>query len=134
MKLVRFSTSDSLGALFTKLDDLLDALKIPYAHNGTIRLILEEVIMNIYSYAYPQDESGHFTLQCAVKKDRFIAIFRDWGIEFNLLHNPVRHKPADLDSTPYGGLGIEMIRTLADDLLYERDSDTNILRIEKHFN
>lgn len=94
-----------------------------------IELACEEAIVNIISYAYP-DEKGILLIQCEKKRGRFEITIRDHGVPFNPIDveiSPEIDKPAQ--ERRVGGLGIFLIRKAIDEASYQREKDENVLRL-----
>jgi anti-sigma regulatory factor (Ser/Thr protein kinase) len=102
-----------------------------------IELVLEEALVNVMRYAYP-DGNGQVEVVCAEErfpapgKRRFLIEIRDWGPAFNPLERPVPDLAAGISERPIGGLGIHLIRTMAEEVAYARTDGANILSIRFH--
>ena len=97
-----------------------------------IRLAAEEICVNIIKYAYPHEE-GSLTVTAAPDgKDHLILRFTDEGIPFNPAQQPDPEPSPSLQEKQIGGLGIHIVKTIADSFRYERDNNTNtlVLRIQ----
>lgn len=98
-----------------------------------IDLVLEELFVNIVTYAYPES-IGKVQVECKLNVDASQAIitFMDQGIEFN----PLARKETDvhdrLERRPVGGLGIYLAKKYTDSIEYERLDDSNVLTIMKN--
>ena len=90
-------------------------------------LALEEVVTNVFKYAY--DDSGahavRFTAQ--LTPDHVVLRFSDDGRPFDPLAAPPPDLARPLEERAIGGLGIHLVRKLADALVYERSGDRNLL-------
>ena len=91
-------------------------------------LVIEEIVVNIARYAYDRPETGEAELACAVAGPRRLALeISDEGREFN----PLAVEPPDLSrglgGRPPGGLGIFLVRSIAESIAYMRDSGRNVL-------
>ena len=95
-----------------------------------IRLACEEVVVNIASYAYPDDAEGFIDIDIR-KTDRIILRFEDGGVPFN----PLNYEEPDItlpwEERRIGGLGIYLVMKKMDAVRYEYANDRNILTIEK---
>lgn len=93
------------------------------------RLALEEALVNILNYAYPEIE-GLITLSCSFDENRILRFtFKDKGIPFNPL---LFHPPKDellLENRKVGGLGIFLMRKNVDDVQYQHLDGFNILTL-----
>ena len=62
--------------------------------------------------------------------DRDITLsFRDDGAPFDPLAHPSPDLEADLEDRDIGGLGVHLVRTLADEITYVREARHNLLRV-----
>ena len=95
-----------------------------------LRLACEEVVVNIASYAYPDDVEGFIDIDIQ-KTDRIILRFEDGGVPFN----PLNYEEPDItlpwEERRIGGLGIYLVMKKMDAVRYEYANDRNILTIEK---
>ncbi|MFZ4772404.1 MAG: ATP-binding protein [Chlamydiia bacterium] len=94
--------------------------------SSQIQLVVEEIFINICSYAYP-DKRGE--VEIILKKNGgFVEIeFIDEGLEFNPLDYR-RQKPIDEP----GGFGIYIVNHLMDEVVYERKNEQNSLKLKKN--
>lgn len=94
-----------------------------------LELVVEELVVNVGSYAYPQG-GGDMEVDCLLTPDaaRFCLILRDWGVAFDPLGREAPDLDAGLDEREPGGLGIFLVRELADECTYRRHGDMNEFR------
>lgn len=96
---------------------------------GLIRLAVEEALVNIFKYAYPE-KAGDVALRCVVDDDqRFVIEIEDSGIPFNVLAVTEPAITAPLSERKVGGLGIHLIRKFMDEVEYRREEGKNLLRL-----
>ncbi|MDQ1318424.1 MAG: serine/threonine-protein kinase RsbW [Candidatus Poribacteria bacterium] len=97
-----------------------------------IQIAVEEPIVNIISYAYP-DKNGNIEITCSDRKGKGLAIeIVDWGVPFDPMSMPEPDIDAPMDDRRIGGLGIYMMRKLMDEVNYERMENQNILTLVKY--
>ncbi len=93
-----------------------------------IQLAVEEALVNIFNYAYPENRDGEVRILCEPgDQDRLVVEFRDKGIPYafeDLGDADVSSPVADRE---IGGLGVFLIRKMVDDVRFRRDGDENIL-------
>ena len=53
-----------------------------------LRLACEEIVMNVTSYAYPDDVEGFLDVEIEKSDHRIVIRFKDGGIPFNPLERP----------------------------------------------
>lgn len=94
-----------------------------------IELALEEALVNIINYGYP-DGQGKIELLCSkVDYPRSIIIeIHDRGIPFNPLEFTMKSFPQD----GTGGYGIYYIKQIMDEIQYDRIEGANVLKMRKY--
>ncbi|NPA25062.1 MAG: ATP-binding protein [Deltaproteobacteria bacterium] len=96
---------------------------------GEIELVLEEALVNVIRYAYPESE-GDLALEIRSSPESGLVLeIRDRGVSFNPLENPPPDLEADILERAVGGLGIYFIKELADRVSWRRQDQENILTL-----
>lgn len=94
-----------------------------------IELSLEEALVNIIKYAYP-DGKGDMEISCIpVGQGQFVVEISDTGIFFDILSAKEPDITSGVEDRKIGGLGIYFVRKLMDDVTYSRKDEKNILRL-----
>jgi len=99
---------------------------VPADTLNRIAVVLEEVLMNIIRYAYAEEQRGLIEVGCGLAQEGlFCVTIRDKGKAFNplLLHTP--DITIGIEERKIGGLGIHLIRQLADNIDYQRSGGWN---------
>jgi len=91
-----------------------------------IELIVEEVLTNVFKYAY-EGGRGEVALSCKLQGGMLSLRVTDRGSPFNPLDRPPPNLDDDIESRTVGGLGIYFVREMVDDIAYERRDGRNIL-------
>lgn len=106
---------------------------LPAAVVNAADLALEEHVTNILNYAHPDSTSATHTIHIrfAAGNGQLQVEIEDDGRPFNPLDLPPVDTSLPLEEKPVGGLGIHLIRTLMDEVTYERLAGKNILRLRK---
>jgi anti-sigma regulatory factor (Ser/Thr protein kinase) len=132
---------DNLEALLDFVAARAKALDVPPELAGRVRLVLEELLVNVCNYAYAgsgargsaePDSPGLVEVRCLRRAgeqatDLFCVRIRDWGSPFDPLTREAPDTGAGLDERPVGGLGILLAVEMADHLDYCREPDANVL-------
>jgi anti-sigma regulatory factor (Ser/Thr protein kinase) len=94
-----------------------------------IELVVEEVVTNICRHGY-DDQPGQVELRCRpVDGQGLLLEFVDYGRPFDIFAQAPPDLTADLDQREPGGLGLLLIRSMADEVSYNREGNRNILRL-----
>ncbi len=84
---------------------------------------VDEACTNIIKYS----GSDEIEIKCEVKDELVVVQIKDDGVAFNPLEAPTPDLNVPLEERKVGGLGIHFIRTLMDDVKYERREGKNML-------
>jgi serine/threonine-protein kinase RsbW len=102
---------------------------LPESRMGELDLLIEEVLMNIARYAYPEDAPGIVTVSYSIPLPGELALeVGDQGVEFDPLTASPPDLTLDLAQRPIGGLGILLLQSFAKSLTYRREQGWNRLR------
>ncbi len=98
-----------------------------------VELAVEEVVVNIIHYAYPDGKNGEIQLTYEWLEDKYCLInISDDGE----LYNPLCHEEPDINANieerPIGGLGIFLTQQMMDKVCYKIIKGRNNLTIEKN--
>jgi anti-sigma regulatory factor (Ser/Thr protein kinase) len=123
------ATLESLGLVQDFVGSHAKGLGLGADLAGRLELVVEELVVNIGSYAYPGGE-GDMEVDCVLGPDanRFCLILRDWGAAFDPLDRAAPDIEGGLDEREPGGLGIFLVREMADECTYHRNGDMNEFR------
>ena len=123
------ATSDQLGRVLKEVCAFALQSGASEEKIGQIELVLEEILVNIINYAYPQKpgtiEIRYQLLQTSQLKLEII----DNGIPFDPLSIPEADTEAPLEERPIGGLGIFLVRNIAESVDYQRQFGKNVLTV-----
>lgn len=115
------------------IQELEEELCLPKAVVMSVRLALEEAMVNVINYAYPGHETGKINLKALYKPQEKAIRFEltDSGKPFD----PTQVEDVDLslgvEERPVGGLGIFLIKKRMDVVEYKRENDMNKLMMIK---
>ena len=97
-----------------------------------LRMACEEIVMNVTSYAYPDNVEGFIDVEIE-KTDHSITIrFKDGGMPFNPLERPKPDTKLSWKQRRIGGLGIFLVTKKMDAVCYAYEDNHNVLTIEKN--
>ena len=119
---------ESLGPITEFVRKGAREANMPELHVRQLELLIEEILVNIWRYAYPEGASGAVMVTYSVPRSGEMDLeVGDQGVEFN----PLTAIPPDLtlalSQMPVGGLGIHLLRSFATSLNYRRQQGWNRL-------
>jgi serine/threonine-protein kinase RsbW len=123
--------------LNTSLEAVLTRHGIDAGVRGDVRLIVEELASNAIAYGGVDGGSGdgngmgqhELSVNIAIAGDLLTLEFRDEGAPFDPLSAAPPDLEADIMDRPIGGLGLYLIRQIAEETHYHRVGDANLLRV-----
>ncbi len=119
---------ENLESLQEFITECAQAHSVPDDRIFKLQLASEEALMNIFSYAYPDDAPGEVTVLFTMKNARDILIsFEDKGRPFDVLSVADPDTDLTIDERTVGGLGIYFIKKMTDAVWYARKDGKNIL-------
>lgn len=125
---------DKLNDVLGFVEDEVTKAGCPPKTMMQITLSLEEVFVNVASYAYPNpDEPGEVTVAVKADEDKAIIRLTDSGIPFDPLKKADPDLTLSAEERGIGGLGIFLTKKQMDKVDYERKNDKNILTMEKSY-
>jgi len=97
------------------------------ASENRLTLVLEELLTNVISYGYDDDEEHQIHVHLKMEDSILTSTFDDDGRPFDphAAQKPVMDGP--LEDRSVGGLGIHLILTIMDSVEYKRVDDRNRL-------
>lgn len=115
------------------VDEELESCDCPRKEQFEIELAIEEIFVNIASYAYHPAE-GEAEIRCEVLKDplRVVIQFLDGGKPYDPLSREDADTSAEALESREGGLGILLVKRTMDDVQYAYEGGKNILTILKN--
>jgi anti-sigma regulatory factor (Ser/Thr protein kinase) len=119
---------ESLGEITTFVHRAAEQASFPEIDLGRLDLVMEEVVMNVINYAYPDGQGGDIEVGYAIEGPGKLSVqICDNGREFD----PLAKDPPDLrlglSERPIGGLGIFLVKQIAHSISYNRDGERNVL-------
>ena len=129
----------TLNNLNPMIDDVLKgvskSINLSKKKYMEIRLICEEVLLNIIIYSYPNGK-GEMIAGYEFKKDEGCVILKicDYGKEFNIMNEKEPDITLNIMERDIGGLGILLIKKVSDSVEYERKENMNVLTVKKYCN
>jgi len=120
---------EHLHALIDRVSNCAKEQGLSEKRVNEIEIAAEEALVNIFHYAYREQE-GDVEVSCKAERGmRFIIEIVDRGMPFDPLAVPEPDTTLDVAERQIGGIGVLLIKKLMDDVTYKRDRNQNILRL-----
>lgn len=117
-----------LRDLTAAIDAVLETNNVGREVRDDVRLIAEEIVANAIEHG-GSDAQTEIIVEITALEDRLAIEFRDCGRPFDPLTVQVPTLDADIDERAVGGLGLHLVRELAESLSYLREEPYNVLRV-----
>ena len=127
------AAADNLTEVHAFVNERLEAIGCPQKAKNQIDLAVEEIFINIASYAYAP-EKGKAVVRVEVSEDpvSVLITFVDHGIPYDPLAKEDPDIRLSADEREIGGLGIFMTKKIMDDVTYAYKDGQNILTLKKN--
>ena len=97
----------------------------------SLTLAIEEAVVNVMNYAYPEGTAGHVDIEVDADKESVTFVISDTGKPFD----PTKKEDVDItlpaEKRTIGGLGIHLTRQIMDAVDYRYTDHRNILTLRK---
>ena len=94
-------------------------------------LAMEELATNTINFGYTNNEEHLIGVELNIESDRLVVQYVDDGVYFNPLDVQEPDTSLPVEERPTGGLGILLLRKIADTMTYLRDHEKNLVTIQK---
>ena len=123
---------DNLNQVLAFVDGVLEEMDCPLRVQMQIDVAVEEVFVNIASYAYAPG-IGDATIQVETEQDppSLSVTFLDSDVPYDPLKKPDPDVTLSAEERQIGGLGIYMVKKSMDDMRYAYRDGQNVLTIIK---
>ena len=123
---------DQLDDVLAFVDEQLDLIDCPMKSRMQVQIAVEEIFVNIASYAYQPGTGKADILVETVKDPRSVTItFKDRGVPYDPLAKEDPDISLSAEDRPIGDLGIFMTKKSMDEMKYEYRDGQNVLTIRK---
>lgn len=123
------SRIENVETLTAFIDDAL----APYDPSMRAMMQIDVAVDELFSNVVHYSGSQQMTLVLEVKEDVLTAslTFIDDGVEYDPLKKDDPDVTLSAEERKIGGLGIYLVKKTMDDIVYKREGNKNILKIEK---
>ena len=110
------------------------ASRMDESEAANVGLAVEEAVVNVMRYAYPEETKGEIRVKAYVIDDILTFEISDDGTPFDPTAAEGPDMTLSAKKRPIGGLGIYLMRQYMDTMSYKRMGNCNILSLTKNLN
>ena len=133
LRLVLENRIEEITQLPAFVEDAVKASQLPPEVADSLNLALEEAVVNVINYAYPEGTSGEVIIDAATTDIALTFTITDSGKPFDPTARQEVDINASVEDRPVGGLGIHLVRQIMDNVRYERRGEKNVLILTKKY-
>ena len=131
------SRLEGIATLADEMSQWAEEAGVPPKAAAHMNLMLDELITNVVLYGYGEGQPGDIRVEARLAANAMHVVLTDHAPAWD----PLQAKAPDLESgieeRAVGGLGVHFVRTLADEVGYERIDEggrgANRVRLVKRF-
>ncbi|MCR6632707.1 MAG: SpoIIE family protein phosphatase [Magnetospirillum sp.] len=124
---------DELGRLAAVVDDFVEKNGLPERISFNLNLCLDELITNIVSYGYDNDQHHDIHVRLGLEDGVLMCQIIDDAKEYDpFVEAPEPDLDAEVDDRPIGGLGVFLVKEFMDRTEYRREGDRNVVTLWKN--
>ena len=124
-------TMDAIHPATVQAETWLAEQQVSFEAMYLVSLAIEELVTNCIKYGYRDSNNHTIDFLLSVSEGTLRLDVIDDGSPFNPLDAPRPDLSLPPEKRPLGGLGLHLLRELADDMRYERRDGTNRLTLTK---
>ena len=123
---------ENLDRVLSMVEEFLNGLHCPLRMQMRLAVVVEELYVNIASYAYAPG-TGDATIRIEAERDPLTIVITliDSGVPYDPLQKPDPDVTLAAKDRKIGGLGIFMAKKIMDEMKYQRKDGRNILTVRK---
>ncbi|MEM6618908.1 MAG: ATP-binding protein [Pseudomonadota bacterium] len=136
MRIAILSVQEEVSNVVAHICEWLGGHGVAEDIRGELELVLAEALNNVVEHAYLYREDGEIEINVKLTPDEMTATITDSGQKFDG-PPPLTEVDVDgfaFDDLPEGGFGWNLIRTLTDNVHFERRENKNCLRLSRNLN
>lgn len=113
------------------VEEIGQELGLNFELQMNLNLVMEEMVVNVISYAYPEGSEAEIELLAESDGKQLKFVLSDRGKEFD----PTLGGNTDMDVNPaerdLGGMGIFIVKNIMNEVSYQRLEGKNLLTMKK---
>jgi sigma-B regulation protein RsbU (phosphoserine phosphatase) len=122
---------EDMGIVEEQFDEFSNENALPDPIRQSMSIVLDEMLNNIISYAYQGEKEKEIEVHFELSGKRLVLTIKDAGVPFNPFARETPDITESVEEREIGGLGIHMVRSLMDEVSYQRQINKNVVTLVK---
>jgi len=114
------------------IDAFAEEAGLDFSLTMSLNLAIEEAVVNVMLYAYPQGMQGKVNLSAEAEGTDVKFVLSDTGKPFDPTEKKEVDTTLEVEDRPIGGLGIHLVRQIMDKVEYKYTDGMNVLTMYKN--
>ena len=110
------------------VEQTLEELECPMKIQTTMLIVTDEIFSNLVYYS----QATEVTVKVGMETGVYSITFTDNGIPYNPLEAKTPDITLSAEERSIGGLGMHIVKKMADEVTYQYEDAKNILNVKKH--
>ena len=124
---------DELVRVNQFVEEIGEELGLDMELQMNLNLVMEEMVVNVISYAYPEGKEADIELLAESDGKELTFVLSDRGKEFDPTMNETTDSDMDINPAErdLGGMGIFIVKNIMNEVTYQRLEGKNLLTMKK---
>ncbi len=123
------NSHEEIEKIVKHFDAFCEANSIDMGCNQKINLALDDLVNNIISYGYKDDEEHSISVRFTLFKSELMVVVEDDAIPFNPFAGDDVDTSLSIDEREIGGLGIHLVKKLMSSYDHDRKANKNLVTL-----
>ncbi len=121
-----------IAAVTSRFEAFATEHDLPSRLRRSMNLVFDDLLNNVISYAYRDEEDHDITVRVELLPDRLALTLTDDGVPFDPFVYNEPDTALSLEEREAGGLGLHLVQNLMDEVQYTRRTDHNVVTLVKY--
>jgi sigma-B regulation protein RsbU (phosphoserine phosphatase) len=126
------NTKEEIVVVNEGFNTFADEYRIPDGDRRRINLVFDELLNNVMSYAFDDEEEHVIDIAVSLEQNRLVVTIADDGRPFNPFGRIPPETQSSVDDREIGGLGLHLVENVMDEVLYARLGNKNVVTLIKN--
>jgi sigma-B regulation protein RsbU (phosphoserine phosphatase) len=132
LDLVVANKLEEIARAVSSFNEFAEAEGIAAPVRRSVNLVLDELLNNVISYAFADEADHDIGVTFELSGDRLSVTISDDGSPFNPFAGSPPNTGLSIEEREIGGLGIHLVRSMMDEVSYNRRTDRNVVILVKY--